>query len=246
MQHILFTCAGRRNYLINYFKEALNGNGKIFAADQSMMAPAMMDADVALEVPGIYDPLYIKSLVDIIRHHDITAIISLNDLELPILAEHRSLLESHGARVIVSNLEVISTAFDKWKTFEFLKAIGLNTPKTYTTLDAAKEALSNGTLQLPLVVKPRWGSASIGIDFPESKTELDLAYQLQQIKLRKSILKTASKEDFDNAIIIQEKLDGVEYGMDILNDFNGHYIDTFSREKLSMRSGETDKAMSPH
>ena len=60
--NILFTCAGRRNYLINYFKEAINGHGLIIAADTQLTAPAMMDADIAIKVPGIYEDNYISVL----------------------------------------------------------------------------------------------------------------------------------------------------------------------------------------
>src|SRR5699024_2057688 len=86
--------------------------------------------------------------------------------------------------------------------------------------------------------------ASIGISFPESLRELELAYELQSIGLKRTILAEGSKEDINRAILIQEKLPGKEYGMDVLNDFNGNYIGTFVREKISMRSGETDKAIS--
>lgn len=243
-QNILFTCAGRRNYLINYFKEALNGNGQVFAVDQSISAPAMADADVAILVPNIYDDNYISTLMSIVQKHNISAIISLNDLELPVMSKYKSLLESTGVKVIVSNEEVIDIAFDKIKTFNFIKKIGLQTPITFSNLEMVKNAIIKGTLNFPLVVKPRWGSASIGIDFPETMEELDLSFKLQQLKLKKSILNTASSTDFDNAIIIQEKLDGREFGIDILNDFNGNYIGTFAKEKLKMRSGETDKAVS--
>ena len=244
MINILFTCAGRRNYLINYFKSALNNQGKIFAADMCMSAPAMVDADVPILVPSIYDENYISALKKAVLKHNINAIISLNDLELPILSKHKNELETTGAKVIISSELVIDLAFDKIKTFNFIKQIGLLTPKTYTSLKEAKAAIKNNTLQLPLVVKPRWGSASIGIDFPESVEELDLAFKLQQIKLKKSILNTVSESDFEHAILIQEKIDGKEYGMDILNDFEGNYVGTFVREKLNMRSGETDRAVS--
>nr|WP_321234812.1 ATP-grasp domain-containing protein [uncultured Psychroserpens sp.] len=242
--NILFTCAGRRNYLINYFKEALNNQGRIVAADMSLSAPAMVDADLAIIVPSIYDDHYIDALKNIIIEHQITAVISLNDLELPILSKYKSEIEKTGAKVIISNERVIDIAFDKIETFNFLKDIGLKTPQTYTTLEDTRLAIKNGALEFPLVVKPRWGSASIGIDFPETDEELDLAFKLQQIKLKKSILNTASSHDFDNAILIQQKMDGKEYGMDIVNDFEGNYYGTFVREKVNMRSGETDKAMS--
>jgi carbamoyl-phosphate synthase large subunit len=104
--------------------------------------------------------------------------------------------------------------------------------------------LESGELSFPLVIKPRWGSASIGIDFPEDMRELELSYELQSIRLKRTILAEVSKEHIDQAILIQEKIPGKEYGMDILNDFNGNYVGTFVREKVFMRSGETDKAIS--
>ncbi|WP_204345177.1 ATP-grasp domain-containing protein [Psychroserpens algicola] len=242
--NILFTCAGRRNYLINYFKEALKGEGRIIVADMSTSAPAMVDADLAILVPSVYSDHYIDELKKIIIEHRVTAVISLNDLELPILSKHKTEIEKTGAKVIVSNERVIDIAFDKIETFNFLKSIGLKTPKTYTSISKVKSAIQQGDLDFPLVVKPRWGSASIGIDFPETEEELDLAFKLQQIKLKKSILNTVSQHDFDNAILIQEKMNGTEYGMDIVNDFEGNYYGTFVREKVNMRSGETDKARS--
>lgn len=242
--NILFTCAGRRNYLINYFKEALKGNGQIIAADMNLTAPAMVDADLAIVVPGIYEDHYIEELKKIIVEHRIHAVISLNDLELPILSQNKEGLEALGTKVVISNPDVISIAFDKVKTFNFLQSIGLNTPKTYTNLKEALGAIEKNELAYPLVVKPRWGSASIGIDFPESTEELQLVFQLQHLKLKKSILNEVSAQDTDNAILIQENLDGIEYGMDILNDFKGNYVGTFVRKKLNMRSGETDKAVS--
>ncbi|MBR9913751.1 MAG: ATP-grasp domain-containing protein [Algicola sp.] len=242
--NILFTCAGRRNYLINYFKEAIAGQGKIFAADMNLTAPAMVDADVAILVPSIYSDNYIDELKKIIIEHRISAVISLNDLELPILSKNKKALEATGAQILISSEKVIEIGFDKMATFHFINAIGLKTPKTFTSIHAVKQALAEGHLSFPLVVKPRWGSASIAIDFPETLDELELVFKLQQLKLKRSILNTASAQDFDNAILIQEKMNGKEFGMDIVNDFEGRYYGTFVREKVNMRSGETDKAMS--
>lgn len=242
--NILFTCAGRRNYLINYFKEALNGKGKIFATDMQLTAPALVDADVAIQVPAIYCSDYIPSLIKIIKVNKIDCVISLNDLELPILSESKKEIEATGAKVIVSSEQAIKVAFDKWETVKFLESIGIKSPKTYIDFNEAKEAIQKGELKFPLVIKPRWGSASIGIDFPETMEELELAYKLQNIRLKRTILAEASKEDIDHAILIQEKIPGKEYGMDVLNDFEGNYVGTFVREKLQMRSGETDKAIS--
>ncbi|MGO1751713.1 MAG: ATP-grasp domain-containing protein [Psychroflexus sp.] len=242
--NILFTCAGRRNYLINYFKEALSGNGKVYATDMSLTAPSLVDADVAIQVPAIYDPNYIDNLKTIIKENNIDAVISLNDLELPILSKHKKELEQLGAKVIVADSKAIDISFDKCETVKFLESIGLKSPKTFVNLKEAKTALEKGELSFPLVVKPRWGSASIGIDFPENMHELDLVYELQTIRLKRTALAEASKDDIDNAILIQEKIPGKEFGMDVLNNFEGNYVGTFVREKIFMRSGETDKAIS--
>lgn len=242
--NILFTCAGRRNYLINYCKQALNGQGKVLTTDMSNLAPAMSDADISLIVPSIYRDDYIPTLLNIVKDYHVNAIISLNDLELPILSSHKQEFIDLGAQVIVSDSAVIDICFDKIKTRDFLASLGLNTPLTFTNYKEALQAIKSGQLTFPLVLKPRWGSASIGIEFPESLEEFELAYKLLMIKLKKTILFEASKNDLDAAILIQQKLNGPEYGMDIVNNLNQEYFTTVVRKKLSMRAGETDKATS--
>jgi len=244
IQNILFTCAGRRNYLIGYFKKALNENGLVIATDMQLSAPALIEADMAFETPSVYDKTYIPRLKEIIETYNVTAVISLNDLELPILSKHKEELESSETRVLISNETAIDISFDKWKTYKFIQKIGLNTPKTYLKIEEAKKAINDGILKFPVVIKPRWGSGSIGIEFPESLEELELALKLQKIKLKRTILNTASSQDIDNAFLIQEILVGKEFGLDIVNDLEGEHFATFAREKIAMRSGETDKAKS--
>ena len=91
--NILFTCAGRRNYLINYFKQALGQRGKVLAADMQLTAPALVDADFAFKVSSIYASSYIEELKQIIKNNDVNLVVSLNDLELPILSKQREELE---------------------------------------------------------------------------------------------------------------------------------------------------------
>lgn len=174
----------------------------------------------------------------------VKALVSLNDLELPIIANNKSKLEEAGVTVIVSGPEVVNTCFDKWKTRLFLDSINVKTPKTYISYEDAKKAIKNQELNFPLVIKPRWGSASIGIEFPESEEDLELAFRLLSLRLSKTILADVSRNDIEHAILIQEKLTGQEYGMDVMNDLNGGFIASFTKMKLAMRDGETDKAIS--
>jgi len=240
--NILFTCAGRRNYLLNFFKEELKGEGLIMAADMQMSAPAMAVADRKFIVDAVYTEGYIDSLIKICEENSIDALISLNDLELPLIAERKHEFDRIGTKVVISDLQAIDISFDKKKTFEFALSIGLMTPMTFTNLESALKAIAEGSLSFPLVVKPRWGSASIGLEFPTNLEELDLAFRLLKLRLNRTMLGEASKTDIDNAILIQEKIIGTEYGMDILNDFNGQVVQVYVKEKLAMRAGETDKS----
>lgn len=239
--NILFTCAGRRTYLLKYFKENMSAEDKIVATDMQLTAPALQAADVKIQVPAVYDPMYIDITLNICSEQEINALISLNDLELPILAENKARFEELGVKVIVSDPEVIDIAFDKYKTAQWIESIGLNAPKTYVTLDSAKEALAKGEVAFPLFMKPRWGSGSIGLETIDDMEELDTYYHLLMKKIKKSILATASVGD--EYIMIQEKLTGKEFGLDVMNDLDGNNVGVSVKQKLAMRAGETDKAI---
>lgn len=241
--NLLFTCAGRRHYLIDFFQQAKPANSLIVATDMQLSAPAMAVVDKKYAVSPVYAPGYIDEIKAICANDSIDAILSLNDLELPILSEHRNEFEAMGVTLIVSSKEVIDICFDKWKTIEFASRIGLSTPKTYLNLPSAVNALNTGALNFPLVIKPRWGTASIGIEFPESVEELEKAYWLLSKKLFRSIIGEISMTDSQNAILIQEKVEGKEYGLDVFNDLEGNNLAVYVKEKISMRAGETDKAV---
>lgn len=239
--NILFTCAGRRTYLLKYFKENMSAEDKVVATDMQLSAPALQAADVKLQVPAVYDPKYIDITLNICKEQKVDALISLNDLELPILAENKAKFEALGVKVIVSDPEVIDIAFDKYKTAQWVESIGLNAPKTYVTLASAKEALANGEISFPLFMKPRWGSGSIGLETIDDMEELDVYYHLLMKKIKKTILATASVGD--EYIMIQEKLTGNEFGLDVMNDLEGNNVAVSVKQKLAMRAGETDKAV---
>ena len=239
--NILFTCAGRRTYLLKYFKENMSAEDKVVATDMQLSAPALQAADVKLQVPAVYDPKYIDITLNICKEQKIGALISLNDLELPILAENKAKFEELGVKVIVSDPEVIDIAFDKYKTAQWVESIGLNAPKTYVTLASAKEAFAKGEIAFPLFMKPRWGSGSIGLETIDDMEELDIYYHLLMKKIKKTILATASVGD--EYIMIQEKLTGNEFGLDVMNDLEGNNVAVSVKQKLAMRAGETDKAV---
>lgn len=239
--NVLFSCAGRRNYLISYFKDALKGEGLVLAADSSPYAPAMSDADKCFILPRVDSVDYLEKLLDICREEKVKLLFSLNDHELPALSENRQHFAAVGTFVVVSSPEVVEMAFDKVATAAFSESLGLPYPRTYDSLGKVLASLQSGEAQYPLFVKPRWGTASLCIEEVSDERELMLAWEYGLHKLKRLGLRASTSGT--GGLIIQEKIQGIEYGLDIVNDLHGNYQATFVKRKIAMRAGETDKAI---
>jgi carbamoyl-phosphate synthase large subunit len=137
----------------------------------------------------------------------------------------------------------VETCFDKWQTSSFLAGCGLEAPRTWLSLADACAALARGETSFPLVIKPRWGTASVGIDSANDLEELELSLALAKKRVRRTILRDVHASEHDACILIQKHVCGEEYGIDVVNDLDGRYACTFVRKKLAMRAGETDRAV---
>src|SRR5262249_21622695 len=160
-----------------------------------------------------------------------------HDHELAGLAERASRFREVGAIPVVSSPEVIATCQDKWAAFQFFTACDIPTPLTYLSLAEAREALVRGVIRFPLLVQPRSGVSSIGIETVENERELLLAHDWGRIQIMRSFLARMSQADPDNCFIFQERLVGEEYGLDVVNDLEGRHACTLARRKLTMRFG---------
>ncbi|MBR3631289.1 MAG: ATP-grasp domain-containing protein, partial [Oscillospiraceae bacterium] len=171
------------------------------------------------------------------------ALLSLFDVDLPILAQNRERFAEIGTKVVVSPLEVVEVCNDKWKTYQYLKSNGFDVPRTFSALDSAKAMLESGELTYPVIIKPRWGIGSMQIYVAENQAELEFYYNKARSGVMKSYLKYESGEDADNCILIQEMLRGTEYGLDVINDLEGNFVNVVCKQKYAMRAGETDCAV---
>lgn len=241
--NILLTSAGRRGYLVKYFKAALEGNGEVHVANSSKYCPAFTYADYTVITPLIYDKEYINFLKKYCIEKEIDAIISLFDIDLLVLAEHKEEFENIGVTIVVSSVEVVETCNDKWNTYIFLKKAGFYTPRTYLNLEEALKNIEQKKLHYPLILKPRWGMGSIAIYTADNEEELNAFYNKINNQIKESYLKYESIRTPKNTVLIQEMLYGQEYGIDVINDLKGNYQTTIVKKKYAMRAGETDCAM---
>lgn len=239
--NLLFTSAGRRSYLIKYFKKQLGTQGEIHVANSTTYATAMKYGDRSVISPLIYDEEYIPFLKKYCLEHSINALIPLFDIDLPIISKNANEFEGIGVKIIVSNKEIIDICNDKWKSFNFLSRNGYHTPLTFISISKAIEAINSGIIHFPLILKPRWGMGSICIYEADNMEELVVFYKKIKNNIHSTYLSYESNQSDEN-VIIQSKLEGQEHGMDIINDLQGNYQTTIVKKKHAMRSGETDCA----
>ena len=241
--NILLTSVGRRAYIIDYLRDIykdLGLIGNIVATNSDMNTTAMSVADKAFESPLIYDEEYIPFLLKICKNEKIDILISLFDIDLMILAKNKSRLEALGVKVIVSNEDVINICNDKFEMLKYLEKINLPVPETYLDLDKALEYADFH--KKTYILKPRWGVGSLSIFEAENKKELEVLYEKAKRSIQKSYLRFESNADMNRAILIQEKIKGDEFGLDIFNDLKGENLSVTVKRKYAMRSGETDIA----
>lgn len=239
--NVLLTSVGRRAYMVKFFKEALNGSGKVHVSNSDDKTVAFHYADECVITPLIYDSDYIPFLLDYCKNNHIDILLSLFDIDLFILSKHKQAFENIGTKVIVSEPGFIEICNDKWKTYQYLCENGFKTPRTYLSLGEVKVSINNGSLCYPLIVKPRFGCGSISVSIAYDEVDLDYLYSKTTKEVEKTYLKYESASVNEKAII-QECLNGQEYGADIINDLNGENRAVIVRKKIAMRSGETDIA----
>lgn len=226
--NLLILSPGRRVEIVEYFKETFHAVGrKVYTLDMSPYAPALYSGDEFFRIDKDFNHLesYIDQILDICKEKNVSVILTLIDPELVLLSDYKERFESLGIKLILSDLDFIKQTFDKFGFYNTYK----NTIKLVETVGSYEDAIekiNSGEWSYPLFAKLRDGSASIGIK------------------------KIAAPNDFEGVkenkqYIYQPFIDGTEYGVDVYFDMiSGDLVSVFMKKKISMRAGETDKAVS--
>lgn len=227
INNILILSCGTRNKIVQYFKKELSNRGLVIATDCSKLAPALYEADKHFVVPQMNDEGYLNTVLNICKENNVKAVFSLIDPELSLLAKNKQAFLDIGTIPIVPDYDIVEICFDKYAMFNFLVKSGFKTAKSYIDKEKFYSDVKDGSINYPVFVKPIKGSASLNISKVESKDEVDLLFY-----------------HYDN-LMIQEFMDGIEYGVDVYIDLiSGEPVSIFIKEKIKMRAGETDKSVS--
>lgn len=213
--NVLLTCCGRKTYLAEVFRSS-SFCGRLVAADSDVEATIRHHVDQFIETPPINDEnAYVETLLKCCEALQINSVIPQNDLDLIVLASHRSLFEAAGVRVLGVPLHVATAMADKLESADWLARHGIPAPRAVL--------YSGQRVDLPVVAKSRFGQGSHGLRICHSAEDLSL------------VVKDS---------VVQELLRGEEYNLDILRDGFGVVRSVVVKRKLAMRDGSTDKAVS--
>lgn len=225
--NILILSSGTRNKIVQYFKKNVGDNGKVICTDMSDLAPSIYEADKYYIVPRITAPGYIDVILDICKKENISGVLSLIDPELSLLAKNQEKFEKIGTKVIGSSYDLCEMSLDKYEMYKWLVAHEYNCAKSYLDKDDFYMDVEAGRIQYPVFVKPARGSASLAISKVYDRETIELLFA------------------HGEGLMIQEFLEGQEIGADVYIDMiSGEVVSIFTKKKIAMRAGETDKAVS--
>ncbi len=225
--NILLLSSGTRNKIVQYFKKTLAGNGNVICTDMSSLAPSIYEADKFYTVPRMTAPGYLDVILDICRKEKVDGVLSLIDPELSLLAENKDKFAAVGTKVIGSSYELCEMSLDKFQMYSWLVAHGYRCAKSYMDKGAFFADVDSGKAHYPVFIKPARGSASIAVSKVYDRETVDLLFE------------------HGDGLMIQEFLDGQEIGADVYIDvISGEIVSIFTKKKILMRAGETDKAVS--
>ncbi|MGH9025746.1 MAG: ATP-grasp domain-containing protein [Acidimicrobiia bacterium] len=222
--NVLVSSAGRRVALLDIVRRSLRTlglDGAVLAADASPLSSAFHAADLGVRVPRCEANDFVSELLQTCCSHNVRLVIPTIDPELPVLADARTSFEAEGCTIAISGPETVAIGGDKLATHHWLEA------RRFPTVRQAKPAEvleDRGGWELPVFVKPRAGSASLGARVVRDWEELAIASR-------------------DPELIVQELAPGDEYTVDVLVDRSGNGVCTVPRRRLEVRAGEVSKGV---
>lgn len=222
--NILILSCGTRNKVVQYFRMGVESvGGCVVATDMNSLAPALYEAHKFLIAPKMTDPNYLNVILDICESEKINGALSLIDPELSLLAKHEDAFKRVGTTVIGSSYDLCEMSLNKYSMYQWLVKHDYKTVKSFVDWS---EFVKSG-IEYPVFVKPAKGSASIAATKADTEEAARFLFEKNE------------------GMMIQEYMKGEEIGADVYIDMiSGEVVSIFTKKKLLMRAGETDKAVS--
>lgn len=222
---ILISSIGRRGQLVECFRRAgreLDLRLTVLGSDVAPeLSPASHLVDRCFQVPRCSDAQFVPKTIAICKRQNVNLVVPTIDYELPMYATHVKDFERESVKVLISSPSTVDIAFDKWRTHEWFVAHGFPTVKQQSV-----EKVLNDSSQwtFPVIVKPRRGSASIGVRIVND------VETLQSLKGQ-------------DELVVESIAQGVEHTTNVFVDSLGRCLCAVPHQRLETRGGEVSKGM---
>jgi len=206
--------AGGAVQIIQSLRKGLPGV-RIIGVDAADLATGRYFSDSYYVVPMAYETSYVNVLLDICKQEKVQVALISVDEEIAVLVKNKARFAGVGTELALAEPESVLLCLDKSKLHAALSGKGIPLPKTWLLeqFDYSDDC--------QYVVKPRSGRGSRGIYCIERKSEL---------KYLKSKL---PPKDY----LVQQRICGQEYTVDVLKNRQGEFLATIPRIRLETDSG---------
>jgi carbamoyl-phosphate synthase large subunit len=221
---LLISSVGRRAQLVECFRRAaneLNVRLRVLGTDAAPeLSAASHLVDECFRVPLCSDPRFVSAMIAICKKENIDLVVPTIDPELPVYAKHANAFELVGTKALISSSNTVEITSDKSRTNEWFRAHGFPTVAQATVQGVLGDL---GKWTFPVIVKPRWGSASIGVRIVNDAETLRLL-----------------KED---GLLVESNARGVEHTINLFVDSSGSCVCAVPHQRLETRGGEVSKGL---
>ena len=191
---ILFTAGGSPGNELIYRK--LNLNHDLFFADVDIdRISNIIPNDKKVKVPLVNDKNYYKKLLKFCIANKIEVIVPGIDEELLEVCRVFEIIKE--IQIFIPSKSFVKNMLDKFESMKILHNLELPVPNTFKLKKISK------TNSFPVILKPRWGRGSRGIQIVKEFKELELYQKIKQL----------NNEEY----IFQSYISGQEYTVQIVN-----------------------------
>lgn len=151
-----------------------NDRYRLVGVDRDRFAAGLYRCHRRYLVPDSQSEDYLDRLAEIANFEGIDVVIPGSDPEVARLARESGAFRSRcpSTHLLVADESAVMIGFDKWRTFLFLTANGF--PAPFSSMPEGAEEMVE-RFGFPLIVKPRFGSASNHLIFALDRHDLDYA-----------------------------------------------------------------------
>jgi carbamoyl-phosphate synthase large subunit len=208
--------------LLQCIRESLADTDRIVTIDCSATAPASRFADYSCLVPKCTSPDFIPEVLRLCIHEKINLVIPTIDPELPVYAASAGRFDSAGIQICISGPAAVAIGADKRLTNSWLIENEFPAVRQAAPIDVLR---AKDRWPLPVIAKPRGGSASIGVRLIDNWNDLEVLAE--------------NNADY----VVEERATGREYTINAYVNRQGHCVCAIPHWRVEVRAGEVAKGV---